>query len=107
MSDEDIAEDDMAEDDMILRGFAKANRFQQGSPELGVSNAPIAPERVQRQEPIPRPAPFPPPVQAKPLPSRADIMAQFGPQLGPQIVEYVSQQHVAEERHVEHSWRAP
>ncbi|KAL5314681.1 hypothetical protein ACEPPN_017326 [Leptodophora sp. 'Broadleaf-Isolate-01'] len=107
MSDEDIAEDDMAEDDMILRGFAKANRFQQGSPELGVSNAPIAPERVRRQEPIPRPAPLPPPVQAKPLPSRADIMAQFGPQLGPQIVEYVSQQHVAEERHVEHSWRAP
>ncbi|KAH7403201.1 hypothetical protein BKA64DRAFT_706705 [Cadophora sp. MPI-SDFR-AT-0126] len=100
VSDEDI-EDDMAEDDLILRGFAKANRYQQGSPELGISNAPIAPERVRRQEPISRP------VHAKSLPSRADILAQFGPQLGPQIVEYVSQQHVAEERHVEPSWRAP
>ncbi|KAH7319401.1 hypothetical protein BKA65DRAFT_541508 [Rhexocercosporidium sp. MPI-PUGE-AT-0058] len=107
MSDEDIVEDDMAEDDMILRGFAKANRFQQGSPELGISNAPIAPERVRRQEPVPRPVTLPRPVQAKPLPSRADILAQFGPQLGPQIVEYVSHQRVAEERHVEPSWRAP
>ncbi|PVH75315.1 hypothetical protein DL98DRAFT_320551 [Cadophora sp. DSE1049] len=106
ISDEDI-EDDMAEDDLILRGFAKANRFQQGSPELGVPNAPIAPERVRRQEPISRPAPLPRPVQAKSLPSRADILAQFGPQLGPQIVEYVSRQHVAEERHVEPSWRCP
>ncbi|KAG4432087.1 hypothetical protein IFR05_012416 [Cadophora sp. M221] len=107
MSDEDIVEDDMAEDDMILRGFAKANRFQQGLPELGISNAPIAPERARRQEPIPRPAPLPRTVQAKPLPSRADIMAQFGPQLGPRIVEYVSQQHVAEDRNVEPPRRAP
>ncbi|KAK0115550.1 hypothetical protein ONS95_000173 [Cadophora gregata] len=107
MSDEDLLEDDMAEDDMILRGFAIANRFQQGSPELGLPNSTVAPERARRQEPLSRPAPLPRPIQAKSLPSRAEILAQFGPQLGPQIVEYVSQQHVAEERHVESSWRAP
>ena len=92
---------------MILRGFAKANRFQQGSPELGVSNAPIAPERARRQEPLSRAPILARPIQGKSLPSRADILAQFGPQLGPQIVEYVSRQHVAEEQTIDPSWRAP
>ncbi|KAL2063373.1 hypothetical protein VTL71DRAFT_5178 [Oculimacula yallundae] len=107
MSDEDVVDDDMAEDDLILRGFAKANRFQQASQELGVSNAPIPPRRVQQREKIKPSAPLPRPAKVKSLPSRADIMAQFGPQLGPQIVDYVSQQHEAEDRHIESAWRAP
>ncbi|CAL3972225.1 unnamed protein product [Diplocarpon coronariae] len=96
---EDIL-DDMEEDDMILRGFVKANRFQQASLELGMSNTPLSRPKVRRQNVIPRPA------VNKQLPSRADIMAQFGPQLGPQIVEYVSKQHVQEDGHVEPSFRA-
>ncbi|PBP23019.1 centromere protein Scm3 [Diplocarpon rosae] len=87
--------DDMEEDDMILRGFAKANRFQQ----VEMSNAPPRP-KVRRQDPTPRPA------ANKQLPSRADILAQFGPQLGPQIVEYVSKKHVQEDDPVETPLRA-
>ncbi|KAK2625463.1 hypothetical protein QTJ16_004775 [Diplocarpon rosae] len=91
---EDIM-DDMEEDDMILRGFAKANRFQQ----VRISNAPPRP-KVRRQDSIRRPA------ANKRLPSRADILAQFGPQLGPQIVEYVSKKHVQEDEPVETPLRA-
>ncbi|XMA18699.1 hypothetical protein WAI453_011490 [Rhynchosporium graminicola] len=107
VSDNEILDEDMAEDDLILRGFAKANRFQQGPQELSLSNVPTAPEKIHRREKVHQNQPIPRPAPAKSLPSRADILAQFGPQLGPQIVEYVSLQNVADDRDVESAWRAP
>lgn len=40
-------------------------------------------------------------------PSEPDILAQFGQQLGPRIVEYVSQQKVIDDSNIEPKWRAP
>ncbi|KAI9047851.1 hypothetical protein LZ554_008559 [Drepanopeziza brunnea f. sp. 'monogermtubi'] len=98
---EEVEEDGMMEDDLILRGFVQANRFQQVSPGLGISDAPITLPKGRRRETTSRLAP------KNKLPSRDDILTQFGPQLGPQIVEYVSQQHVQKESHAEPAWRAP
>jgi len=101
--EEVLSEDEeMMEDDMILRGFAKANRFVQASPELGSSRAVIPPRRESRPFAVPRPA-----VRGNAIPSRTDILAQFGPQLGPQIVDFVSNQQVPNDSHVEPAWRAP
>jgi hypothetical protein len=101
--EEVLSEDEeMMEDDMILRGFAKANRFVQASPELGSSRAVIPPRREPRPIAVSRPA-----VRENALPSRTDILAQFGPQLGPQIVDFVSHQQVPNDSHVEPAWRAP
>lgn len=95
--------DDEMEDDLILRGFAQANRFPQASPELelGRSHAPATSPRMRRQGILLRPA-----AKTK-LPSRDDILAQFGPRLGPQIVEYVSKQRVQKESLAGPAWRAP
>jgi hypothetical protein len=101
--EEIVSEDEeMMEDDMILRGFAKANRFVQASPELGSSRAVIPPRREPRPPAVARPA-----VRVNTLPSKTDILAQFGPQLGPQILDFVSQQQVPNDSHVEPAWRAP
>lgn len=101
--DEGFSEDDeMMEDDMILRGFVRANRFVQASPELGSSRIVILPSREPRLAAASRPT-----VRGKALPSRTDILAQFGPQLGPQIVDFVSQQQVPNDSHIEPAWRAP
>ncbi len=108
MDDEDdeeevLSEDEeMMEDDMILRGFAKANRFVQGSPELGSSRAVIPPRREPQPFAVSRPD-----VRGNALPSKTDILAKFGPQLGPQIVDFVSHQQVPNDSHVEPAWRAP
>jgi hypothetical protein len=102
--EEEVMSDDeeMMEDDMILRGFARANRFVQASPELGLSRAGIPPQRDHRQATVSRPS-----MRLNPLPSRTDILAQFGPQLGPQVLNFVSQQHVPDDSHIEPAWRAP
>jgi hypothetical protein len=101
--EEVLSEDEeMMEDDMILRGFAKANRFVQASPELGPSRAVIPPRREPRPPSVAHPA-----VRGNTLPSKTDILAQFGPQLGPQILDFVSLQQVPNDSHVEPAWRAP
>jgi Centromere protein Scm3 len=101
--EETVSEDEeMMEDDLILRGFARANRFVQASPELGSSLPVIPPRREPRSAAAVRPA-----IQRSVLPSRTDILAQFGPQLGPQIVDIVSQKHVPNDSHIEAAWRAP
>ena len=101
--EEVLSEDEeVMEDDLILRGFAKANRFVQASLELGPSRIAVPPQRD------PRPAALTPPtVRGNALPSRIDILAQFGPQLGPQIVDFVSQHHVPNDTHIEPAWRVP
>jgi hypothetical protein len=102
--DEEVLSDgeEMMEDDMILRGFAKANRFMQASPELGPSTAVPPPRKDHRQATISRPS-----KRRNSLPSKIDILAQFGPQLGPQIVDFVSQQKEPHDSHIEPAWRAP
>jgi hypothetical protein len=101
--EEILSEDEeMMEDDLILRGFARANRFVQASPELGPSRPVIPPRREPRPAAAARPA-----IRGSVLPSRTDILAQFGPQLGPQIVDFVSQQQVPNDSHIEPAWRAP
>lgn len=94
----------MDDDDLILRGFTQANRFMQASPELGL------PEETYDHPPIPRAEPKSKPrrsLQADALPTHSDILAQFGPQLGPQIVGYIAQQEQARESHIEPAWRVP
>jgi hypothetical protein len=90
------------DDDMILRGFTQANRFVQASPKVRNRPQSILPQQEQRY-PIERRAN----TQGKSLPSRSEILAQFGPQLGPQIVEYVSERQVPDENHIEPAWRVP
>jgi hypothetical protein len=92
----------MLEDDMILRGFAQANRFVQPSPELTHSRKATLTNNDRRRDSLSRLAP-----QSNVLPVVSNIMAQFGPQLGPQIVEYISQQQVPDDSHIEPAWRAP
>lgn len=41
------------------------------------------------------------------LPSEDDILAQFGPDLAPQIIKYVGQQRALENSKVEPAWRTP
>ncbi|KAF8846891.1 hypothetical protein BDZ45DRAFT_733959 [Acephala macrosclerotiorum] len=99
---EEGSDDDMLEDDMILRGFSQANRFLRASPELGSLRKPAVPPPKPRKVHM-----QPPAVPQKALPSRSEILAQFGPKLGPQIVEYVSKQSLPDNLHVEPAWRAP
>jgi hypothetical protein len=98
------SDDDMIDDDMILRGFAKANRFVQALPESRPFSDPPSHARLYEAR---RPS-----IHEQALPSRTDILTQFGPQLGPQIVEIISQQQVAEalppdDSHIEPAWRVP
>jgi len=101
--DELLSEDEeMMEDDLILRGFARANRFVQASPELGSSRIAVPPQREPRPSAASRSV-----VRGAALPSKTDILAQFGPQLGPQIVDFVSQKQGPNDSHIEPAWRAP
>ena len=99
--DELMSDEEMLEDDLILRGFAQANRFVQPPPELGHSRKGILPNQ-RRQHSSSHLVP-----QSSVLPAVSKIMAQFGPQIGPQIVKYISQQQVPDDSHIEPAWRAP
>jgi hypothetical protein len=101
-SEDGLSEDDMMEDDIILRGFTQATRFIQPAPNLEPSHAPSRPRQDIQRPRIPRPS-----MQSKPLPSREEILSQFGPQLGPEIVQYVSQKKVPERPQVEPAWSVP
>ncbi|KUJ24583.1 uncharacterized protein LY89DRAFT_713396 [Mollisia scopiformis] len=99
------SEDEMMEDDLILRGFAQAVRFKRPSPELVSLREQVV--RPQKPRNVHAPPPFMPNTQKKALPSRSEILAQFGPQLGPQIVDYVSKQSIPDKTPIEPAWRAP
>ena len=86
----------MDDDDLILRGFTEANRFLQVSPELGL------PSKTYARPPVPHRT-----KHTDALPSHSDILAQFGPKLGPQILGYITQQERARENQVEAAWRVP
>jgi hypothetical protein len=101
-SEDALSEDDMMEDDIILRGFTQATRFIQPAPNLEPSHAPSRPRQDIQRPRISRPS-----MQSKPLPSREEILSQFGPQLGPEIIQYVSQKKVPERPQVEPAWTVP
>jgi hypothetical protein len=102
---DDASDGEMLEDDLILRGFAQANRFSRPSPELGSLRNPATSTRPPTSHPqLPGPSARTPNPR---LPSRSEILTRFGPQLGPQIVEYVSKKSVPKGNAREPAWRAP
>jgi hypothetical protein len=103
--DEDVfSDEDMIDDDMILRGFSQASQFiHRPSPEVDSFDMGFV---ESREEPL-RKVVARPTVQGSALPSSSDILSQFGPQLGPEIVKFVSQSGVLDDTGVERAWRAP
>lgn len=98
-------DEDMIEDDMILRGFARARKSMERRPTLqqNVFDT-VLDRRVDRRG---NTVAALRPVKTATLPSRSTILSQFGPQLGPEIVRYISDQAALEEDNVEPLWRAP
>jgi hypothetical protein len=103
--DGEFSDDDVVEDDMILRGFAQASQFlhAEPSPEPTSSNEDFLEDSLEEQaNPIASYV-----HESNGLPSRSDILAQFGPQLGPQIVDYISQKRAQDDSNIEPAWRVP
>ncbi|KAG0651724.1 hypothetical protein D0Z07_2067 [Hyphodiscus hymeniophilus] len=104
--DEDVfSDEEMVEDDMILRGFAQAsqqfiNRRQPQEPGPSIT------EFAARAEPQ-RTAVVRPSLPKSSLPSRSEILAQFGPQLGPEIAKYVSERGAPKDSDIEAAWQVP
>ena len=97
------SEDDMMEDDMILRGFAQATQqFMPPEPHTEPSHA-----HSRLRHDFQRPKVSCPSIQPKQLPTREEILVQFGPQLGPEIIKYVSEKNVSDEPRIERAWRTP
>ena len=102
--DEELSDDDMIEDDMILRGFAQASQFllAEPSPERSSSHTDSLEDSLEeRRDP---PGHF---HKSNGHDSRSEILAQFGPQLGPQIVNYISQTGTEDDSSIEPAWRVP
>ena len=91
-------DESMVEDDIILRGLnPKALQTESAnkprlSAEEGVEGR-YKSTSVVRQDSV--------------LPSESQILAQFGPQLGPQIVDYVAKRREVGGEQIEQTWRAP
>lgn len=89
-------ETSMDDDDLILRGFAQASRFARTSPMLQST----AYQHQAHSKGLATQDDF--------QSAHRDILEQFGPELGPQIVEYITQQdQAAKDSHIEPAWRAP
>jgi len=103
--DDDLSDGDMMEDDLILRGFSQASRFiHQKRP----SKRRLSTDNVM--EVLEEPQQFPAsrgPGPASVLPTCAEILSQFGPQLGPEIVKYVKKKGVLDDISIEPAWRVP
>jgi hypothetical protein len=102
--DEVPSDEDMLEDDMILRGFAQARQFmhRKRSPNQGHFDTGFVDRKGPQRKDTSLPG-----MQKTMLPSRSDIISQFGPQLGPGIANYVSQQGVLDDGNVEPAWQTP
>lgn len=101
LEDDGASDASMDDDDLILRGFTQAKRFIQAPSR-----------RPQRSEIKPRPSvrisAFARHSQHNVQPYHADILEQFGPDIGPHIALYVAQQEQASrESHIEPAWRVP
>lgn len=100
-----LSDEEMVEDDMILRGFAQASQqlFHRQLPrEPGTSRDRFSGRIEPQHAPVVRPD-----LSKSTLPSRSEILAQFGPQLGPEIVNYVSKRGAPEDGNTEPAWRGP
>jgi hypothetical protein len=85
---------------MILRGFAQASQFMHIPIPSTKDHFPVRKEI--RKASVSRPS-----TQRSLLPSRSEILAQFGPQLGSDIVKYVSQKGAFDDSSIEPAWRVP
>lgn len=105
--DEDALSDGdmMEEDDMILRGFAQAS--QQFMRRQRPQNPGPSRDRFTLHAEAQHPAASRPSLPGSVLPSRSEILAQFGPQLGPKIVKYVSKRGTLEDGNIEPAWWVP
>jgi hypothetical protein len=105
-NDDAPSDEDMIEDDMILRGFAQARELMERRPTLqqNVFDTVLhgRMDRGGNSADVLHPV-----KKAATLPSRSTILSQFGPQLGPEIVKYISDQAALEDDNVEPMWRAP
>lgn len=102
---DDFSDEDMTEDDMILRGFAQAShQFAQRQFSHEQESISDDSEQVESSR---RPRISRSSHGGNLLPSQAEILAQFGPQIGPGIVDYIRHQETSEEVNIEPAWRAP
>lgn len=98
--------DEEMEDDMILRGFTRATQNIQPESTSHSRQPPTLPTENRRN--IHRPPPVAP--IAEPgvtVPSQSQIFAQFGPELGAQIHQYVSKQNSRQDGNIQPVWQAP
>ncbi|KAH8586716.1 hypothetical protein B0O99DRAFT_695235 [Bisporella sp. PMI_857] len=103
--EDSLSDEDMMEDDMILRGFAQASQFikqEQSSDVVDSINNAHDILRSPRQM-----GGFDSHLQGSALPSRSQILSQFGPQFGPQIADFVKQRGTLNDDSIESAWRAP
>jgi len=103
--DDSLSDGDMVEDDLILRGFSEASRYihkKVQSEQVLSTNVHMERLEAQRQLPASRTT-----APSNVLPSCADILSQFGPQLGPEIVKYVKNKGALDDSSIEPAWRAP
>lgn len=100
--DDYLSEGDMIEDDLILRGFSQASRFIHQQPQGTPISGYIEYSEENRRASASRPRPT-----SNVTPSQSEILSQFGPQLGPEIAQYVKQSGAFDDTSVETAWRAP
>jgi hypothetical protein len=102
--EEGFSDEETIEDDLILRGFAQASQFM---PRKFSPEPPSSIDDFIEPEPPRRSAASRPSLGGSVFPSNSQIMSQFGPQHGPDIIKYVTQQVALEETSIEPAWRAP
>jgi hypothetical protein len=103
--DDPLSGEEMVEDDMILRGFAQASQhfLRREPPEESESASDrFALRQESRQAAVAHPS-----LAGNTLPSRSDILAKFGPQLGSEIAKFVTKTGVLEDSDIEPAWRVP
>ena len=98
------ADDDSSDDDIL---------YQNSGVIPAKSLAPL-PINYRHSQPLkspfqtPKPAPNSRPLKrSSAYPSEPDILAQFGQELGPRVVEYVSRQESVDDSRIDPKWRTP
>ena len=102
--EEGSSDDETPDDDLLLRGFAQASQFmkQKLSPEPpSFIDAFIEPES-SRPSAVSRLS-----LGGGLFPTNSQIMSQFGPQHGPDIINYMKHQVAFEDTSIEPAWQAP
>jgi Centromere protein Scm3 len=92
--------EDMEEDDMIL--FQNSG-VSSGRPETPPSRSGLVQDLLSDQREGDKKVA----ASKSSYPSECEILAQFGQELGPKIVRYVSQQRAQDDSNIEPAWRTP